>query len=286
MSLRNLPAIQAFTPPHGVQSDAPTSALEKWDHLVMAAEAPNTIGIFEGIGEQWDGSGMTAKRMSGILRSIGAKDVTVSINSPGGDFFEGIAIYNILREHDGKVVVRIPGLAASAASIIAMAGDEIQIAKAGFLMIHNAWSVVVGNRHDLKDAIKVLEPFDAAMADVYASRSGMEVRKVEKMMDSDTWIAGSDAVQMGLADALLPADSKASAAAASPRVMALRRMELALAKQGVPRSQRREMLIQLSEGTLEAAPLASGTLETAPITREADLVVAMQSLLSHINTGA
>ncbi|MFT2622165.1 head maturation protease, ClpP-related, partial [Escherichia coli] len=72
-------------------------------------------------------------------------------NSPGGDMFEGLAIYNLLREHEGEVNVKVLGLAASAGSVIAMAGDTVQIARAGFLMIHNAWVVAMGNRNDLRE---------------------------------------------------------------------------------------------------------------------------------------
>ncbi|MBN0106041.1 Clp protease ClpP, partial [Pseudomonas aeruginosa] len=93
---------------------------------------------YEPIGyDWWTGEGVTAKRIAGALRAIGGDvDVTVNINSPGGDVFEGLAIYNLLREHKGKVTVRVLGLAASAASFIAMAADEVKIARAGFLMIH------------------------------------------------------------------------------------------------------------------------------------------------------
>jgi ATP-dependent protease ClpP protease subunit len=263
MSLRKLPEIKALQAPKGAQWDIPSSALERWRPLAEDREA--TLSIYEGIGEQWDGSGMTAKRVGGILRANAGKDITVSINSPGGDFFDGIAIYNLLREHDGAVNVRVMALAASAASIIAMTGDTIQIAKAGFLMIHNAWSFVIGNRHDLKEAIGVLEPFDTAMAEVYADRSGMDVRAIAKMMDADTWINGSEALKLGFADSLLDKDTEDDLQ--DKRSALLRTTDIALAKQGIPRSQRREMLNELT-GTPSA---------TSRITPSADLEV-LQSL--------
>lgn len=89
---------------------------------------------------------------------MGGENVTVNINSPGGDMFEGLAIYNLLREYSGKVTVKVLGIAASAASIIAMAGDEIQIGRGAFLMIHNCWIVMIGNRHDLAKAAIDIEP--------------------------------------------------------------------------------------------------------------------------------
>lgn len=104
------------------------------------------------------GRGVTAKRISAALRAIGNNDVVVNINSPGGDMFEGLAIYNLLRSHSGKVTVNILGIAASAASIIAMAGDEVQMGRGAFLMIHNCWAVGVGNRHDFAKLANDLAP--------------------------------------------------------------------------------------------------------------------------------
>lgn len=259
MSLKNLPEIKALNAPKGAQWEIPSSALERWTPGVNAAtDDAGLITIYDGIGEQWDGSGTTSRRIGAALRSIGERDVVISLNSPGGDFFEGIAIYNLLREHKGKVTVKVVGLAASAASVIAMAADRLEIARAGFLMIHNAWSIVMGNRHDLADAIAVLEPFDATMADVYSARSGMDAKKIAKLMDDESWIGGSEAVEMKLADALLPADeiqtpeeTKASSA--------LRRVDIALAKQGITRSERRELLKDLTgtpSATNKATPCA------------------------------
>src|SRR5690606_23214700 len=121
--------------------------LAKWAERPQAAEGddPNTISIYDVIGEDWwTGGGFTAKRAAAALRSIGKNPVTVNVNSPGGDMFEGIAIYNLLREHPAEVTVNVMGLAASAASIIAMAGDKINVALGSFVMIHNAWGIVIG----------------------------------------------------------------------------------------------------------------------------------------------
>ncbi|NCP40670.1 MAG: Clp protease ClpP, partial [Rhodoferax sp.] len=140
MSLLKLPKIKGERI-GSVQFDARPDALKRWEPGIQAAiDGEASIGIYEQIGESWDGSGMTAKRMSAILRGIGAsRDITVNLNSPGGDFFEGVAIYNLLRQHQAKVTVNVMGLAASAASIIAMAGDDINMGEGSFLMIHNAW---------------------------------------------------------------------------------------------------------------------------------------------------
>src|SRR5690606_22249784 len=121
MSIRKLPKIEALVPPKCLQWEEPDGALARWSPEIRAAD-DSGISILGHIGESFDGSGVTARRIAAALRSSGEKDVTVAINSPGGDFFEGVAIYNLLREHKAKVTVKVMGLAASAASVIAMAG--------------------------------------------------------------------------------------------------------------------------------------------------------------------
>jgi len=259
MSLRNLPEIQAERLPSVCAFEADAEALERWNAGVSAKDSDeNTISILDVIGEDyWTGSGVTSKRIGAALRSIGAQEVVVEINSPGGDFFEGVAIYNMLRAHPHKVTVRILGLAASAASVIAMAGDEIQIGKAGFLMVHNAWVVALGNRHDLRDAAETMEPFDTAMAGLYADRSGAQKSKAAEWMDSETWFNGELAVEVGLADGFLPADAVTedkTKAEAAKGANATRRLDAQLAKTGMPRSERRALLADAKGGMQDAAP--------------------------------
>jgi ATP-dependent protease ClpP protease subunit len=137
MSLKKLPQIKALKEPSGYSWDVPSDALARWSDTVSAAkDEPNTITIYDPIGEDpWDGSGFTAKRMAGALRSIGQNDVTVKINSPGGSVFEGFAIYNELANHPAKVTVEVMGIAASAAAYIAMAGDDIRMGLGTFIMV-------------------------------------------------------------------------------------------------------------------------------------------------------
>ncbi|WP_312181320.1 head maturation protease, ClpP-related [Pantoea sp. CTOTU46764] len=222
--------------------DLPAAAIDRWDGSIRAATqtGENTITIFDVIGEDWWGDGVSANRIAGALRSLDGEDVTVHINSPGGDMFEGLAIYNLLREYHGKVTVKVLGLAASAASIIAMAGDEVQIGRGAFLMIHNAWIVAAGNRNDFREYANYLEPFDKAMADIYAARSGMPVEEIQSLMDKESFIGGGDSVAKGLADALLSSDEITSDDE-SPAA-AIRKIDAFLAKGGMPRSERRKHL--------------------------------------------
>src|SRR5690625_4462525 len=170
------------------------------------------------------------------------RDVVVNINSPGGDFFEGVAIYNMLREHPHKVTVQVMGLAASAASVIAMAGDEILVGDGSFLMIHNTWVLAIGNRHDMAEAAELLEQFDMAMADVYSDRTGQDKNDIIRMMDKETWINASKAVEEGFATGYLDSNLIADDVSAEADVKYLAVVETAMAKAGHTRSERREIL--------------------------------------------
>lgn len=279
MSLRSLPEAATFQRPKNFQWDAPSDILAKWSGSPMAAEAddPNTISIYDVIGEDWwTGGGFTARRMAAALRGIGKNDVTVNINSPGGDMFEGIAIYNLLREHDAKVTINVLGLAASAASIIAMAGDEISMGLGSFMMVHNAWGVCVGNRHDFTEAAGLFEGFDSALMDIYEARTSMKRADIEKLMDAETFMGPSDAVKNGFADTV--SDKKAPEQ--EPKnldrgLMARRQTEAALARAGFTRNDRTEMIAALS-GPRDAA----GTAE-----RDAgNVVAALEQLIQTIRS--
>ncbi|HEE5216135.1 TPA: Clp protease ClpP [Klebsiella pneumoniae] len=248
MTIRQLPVAPAGRPCAGVTSEPQPSALERWNGGIRAAsDNDNSISIFDVVGRDYWDEGVTAKRISGVLRSMNGADVTVNINSPGGDMFEGLAIYNLLREYQGKVTVKVLGIAASAASIIAMAGDDIQIGRGAFLMIHNCWVVAMGNRHNFAELSTSLEPFDTAMADIYSARSGLDIATVQQLMDAESYIGGSDAVEKGLADSLLSADA-VSEGDDSPS-SALRKLDALLAKTNTPRSERRKLIKALTGNT-------------------------------------
>ena len=248
MSKKQLPVAPAGRPCARVTCETLPSALDRWDGGIKAATTDdNTISVFDVIGQDYWGEGITAKRIAGALRAMNGADVTVNINSPGGDMFEGLAIYNLLREYEGHVTVKVLGIAASAASIIAMAGDDIQIGRGAFLMIHNCWVYAMGNRHDFAEMAQSLEPFDTAMADIYAARSGLDIAAVQKLMDAESYIGGSDAVAKGLADSLLSADA-VSDGDESPAA-ALRKLDALLAKTNTPRSERRKLIKALTGNT-------------------------------------
>jgi|SRR5690625_4232525 len=248
-----------------IRSELSPRALEKWNPAIQAAveSSDTTITIYGIIGEDWYGEGVTLKRIDAALRSIGDKEVTVYINSPGGDMFEGIAIYNRLREHSQRVTTKVLGIAASAASIIYLAGEDREVASSAFLMIHNCWTCLCGNRHFLRDIASDMEEFDAAMSDLYAEVSGQPVETMSELMDDESYIRGKRAVEIGLATGLLSATEVVERETEDARqANAMKAMDVALAKAGMPRSQRRELFANFKSSMPSAA--GGGTHNAAP----------------------
>lgn len=239
---------------------SPTAeALNKWNAGVKAAvEGDNVVRIFGVIGEDWwSGVANTAGTVSDRLNEIGDQDIEVHINSPGGDVFEGIAIYNLLQAHSKKVTVKVLGLAASAASIIAMSGDERLIGDGAFIMIHNAWVFAIGNRHELREVADYLEPFDASLRDIYVSRSGQTASDVEQWMDKETFFDAATSIDLGFATGKLTKsditeDKEATEQARAQN--AARKVENVLTKKGgMTRSSARSLMKDLVSGKPGAA---------------------------------
>lgn len=278
MSLRKLPEARTFQRPQNFQWDAPSDVLAKWAETApMAASSDDdTITMFDVIGEDWwTGGGVTAKRVSAALRAIGDKDVTVKINSPGGDMFEGIAIYNLLRSHPAKVTVEVLGWAASAASIIAMAGDEIRMGLGTFMMVHNAWGVVIGNRHDMREAAELFDGFDSAIADIYEARTGLTRAEIVKLMDAETFMGPSEAVKNGFADVVDDGieQPEGDAKNMDRGLMARRQTEAALARAGFTRDKRSELLLEMG---VSAAPRDASR---SPAARDAGFEAAARQFI-------
>ncbi len=174
-------------------------------HFTALAEdtGATVVELYDEIG-YW---GVTAKDFRDQLKGV-TGDFTLRINSPGGDVFDGIAIFNDIVAHRGKVRVEIAGIAASIASVIAMAGDEIVIAPNAFFMVHNAWTFAAGNRHDFTEAAGVLGQIDEAIARTYVGRSKVGIRTVREMMDDETWMGATDAIDKGFADSLMKVEKQ------------------------------------------------------------------------------
>ena len=138
-------------------------------------------------------------------------DVTVWINSPGGNVFAAAEIYTMLKDHKGKITVKIDAIAASAASVIAMAGDTVLMSPVSMLMIHDPMTIAMGNAQDMEKAITTLNEVKESIINAYVRKTGMSRNRVSKMMSDETWLNAKKAVELGFADEILfsaPKDSK------------------------------------------------------------------------------
>jgi ATP-dependent Clp protease protease subunit len=161
------------------------------------------IWIYGDIGESWFGEGNTAKGFNDELKALGSiKTLDVYLNSPGGSVFEGVAIYNILLRHRAQKTVHIDALAASIASVIAMAGDTINIASNGLMMIHDPWGIAMGSAEDFRKMADSLDKIGGAIVDTYVARTSQTADEVTAMMHEETWLNADEAVAKGFADAI------------------------------------------------------------------------------------
>lgn len=258
-------------------------ALELWNPSLQAAGADDeaSISLTGIVGDEWPydeyAKPLTLARVDAALRSIGDKRVTVYINSPGGSMFEGISIMNRLNQHKAGVTIKVLGLAGSAASVIAMAGDRREIGKTAFLFLHNCWSLQAGNRHEFRQLADTLEEFDHAMRDLYAEKSGQDEGAAEGWMDADSYFSGKTAVELGLMTHLLNDDEvSVNAQIAAQDAPAARRIEAALIKTGMPRSERRKLLSEYKAALLPSQQAPVQQPEPEPHNDAAGQFASMQ----------
>src|ERR671918_1131589 len=155
------------------------------------------IAIYDEIGA----FGIPAKAFLDELRALGpVAELTVRINSPGGSVFDGVAIYNALKRHDAALTVWIDGIAASIASMIAMAGDEVVMPENAMLMLHDPSGLVMGTATDMRAMAEALDRMKAGMVAAYRDKSGRDDAEIEALMAAETWLSAEEAVDLGLAD--------------------------------------------------------------------------------------
>ncbi|MEK4606549.1 head maturation protease, ClpP-related [Geobacillus sp. FSL W8-1251] len=142
------------------------------------------------------------------LSQYKGKDITVWIDSYGGSVFAAAGIYNALKEHNGKITVKIDSKAMSAASVIAMAGDEVLMSPMAVMMIHNPLTAAYGNMHDLRKVADILDTIKESIVNAYALKTGRSRSKISQMMDDETWMSANVAVKEGFADGILYQDGK------------------------------------------------------------------------------
>lgn len=137
-------------------------------------------------------------------------DITVRVNSPGGDVTAGVSIYNALNEHDGNVTIKVDGLAASIASLIIMAGDKIIMLPGSMQMLHLPWTIAAGNSKDMEQTVEMLKKVGESMIPIYAARSGLSEERVQEILEAETWLTAEEAVELGFADEAVGAKTSLS----------------------------------------------------------------------------
>jgi len=160
------------------------------------------ILIYDEIGASWYGEGITAKGFAADLAAVKAKRLRVRINSGGGSVFEGLAIYNALRTHSAKVTCEIDGVAASIASVIALAGDTVKMADNAFFMVHNPFGAAMGDADDMRAFADLLDKVGGSLAGIYAEKTGADEDQIQAWMDAETWFTAEEAKAAGFIDAI------------------------------------------------------------------------------------
>ena len=172
----------------------------KWYEIKNKAERAE-IWIYEYIGEDfWTGGGVTAKNFQKELSEIKASQIDLHINSPGGEVFDGIAIYNLLKQHPAKVTTYIDGLAASIASVIALAGSPIIMAENALYMVHNPSGMAIGTANDMRSLADVLDKVASTMIGTYTAKTGKTEADIKSLLDAETWMTADEAKEAGFID--------------------------------------------------------------------------------------
>jgi len=191
-----------------------------WLYYAPAASAGETatIQIFDQIGEDWfGGSGLSGKQFSDVLNEVGNGPLLVEINSPGGNVWDGLSIYNQLRGRRAPVTTRVVGIAASIASIIALAGDKVEMADAALMMIHDPSGMASGTSEDMRKMADALDQHAEVLVGVYAKKTGRSPESIRAAMKAETWFTTPEAVAFGLVDK--PIKQLAMAAKWHPRAV-------------------------------------------------------------------
>ena len=201
---------QKYRNKHGAEATArfwgKTLDKKDWYKVEALSDDEAEVLIYDVIGWPFNDAGDLVR----ALAEMKQKTITVRINSPGGDVFDAMAIFNALQSHKSKVVTRIESLAASAASVIALAGKEVQAYKNAMVMIHEPWIYTAGNQYDLREMADILEKISGNMIDIYSGNSSVGKKEAKQMMKDETWLTAKEAKEKGFVDTIL--DGKAAKA--------------------------------------------------------------------------
>lgn len=160
------------------------------------------LTVYGDIGESWWFDSTSAGDIDRALKEVKTSNITVRLNSPGGDAFDGITIYNRLKDHDAKVKIIVDGWACSAASIIAMAADELIMNTGAMMMVHEAWTVVVGSKSDIQKTVDMMAKLDESLLDIYMTKAQCTRDEMKQFVENETWFTADEAIDLGFATKL------------------------------------------------------------------------------------
>lgn len=225
-----------------------------FSNINAADDKPAVLSIYDEIGF-W---GVQAKDFISQLGQVNGKSLQVEINSPGGDVYAGLAIYNALRGSGKEIVVKVMGVAASIASLIAMAGDKIVMPKNTFMMIHNPWTFAAGNADDLREVADTLDKIGGSLLATYSARTGLSAEELAPMLAKDTWLTADEALEKGFATEVVEGE-KISASFDMARAElpdAVKAAFVAAKAEGNPEPEANEEETQIDSEPVEQSPLA------------------------------
>ena len=171
---------------------------EKWYNIQNKAGKPADVYIFDEIGTY----GITAQEFITDIKDLKDTPINLRINSLGGDVFDGMAMYNVIKRREAKTTVYIEGIAASIATIISLGADEVVMAENSLFMIHNAWGGTMGEAKDMRKTADTLEKITGELTDIYRKKTGLSYDALAEMMDEETWLNANEALEMGFIDTI------------------------------------------------------------------------------------
>ena len=171
----------------------------KWYNIQNKVEGKSTdIYIFDEIGTY----GVTAQEFINDIKELKGTPINLRINSLGGDVFDGMAMYNVIKRREAKTTVYIEGIAASIATIIALGADEVVMAENSLFMIHNAWGGTMGEAKDMRKTADTLDKISGELTDIYRKKTGLSYEALQEMMDEETWLNAEEAYELGFVDVI------------------------------------------------------------------------------------
>jgi len=185
----------------------PRSALPKMKVENKARAKEATVYVYDEIGY----FGVIAEDFVKEINAITAETIHIRFNTPGGSVFDGTAMYNVIRNHKSKTIAHIDGLAASISSVIALGADEVQMADNAFLMIHEPWSIVIGDSETMREEADLLDKVGSTIVNTYVSKTGASAEKMKELMLAETWMSADEALELGFIDGIEETEENAKA---------------------------------------------------------------------------